>query len=75
LLKGTHKWRFLESKEAGNTGGTTFVQKEDLEGMLSLLFMRRWPTWLGGMRGSVEEDFRRFNGNFKKLAEVGRNRG
>ncbi|KAH8773296.1 hypothetical protein BGZ57DRAFT_983886 [Hyaloscypha finlandica] len=75
LLKGTHMWRFLPSEEEGNQGGTTFVQAEDFEGVLSLLFSKWWPKWLGGMRRSIERDFGMFNRDFKRWAEGGRDRG
>ncbi|KAE9378423.1 hypothetical protein N431DRAFT_435535 [Stipitochalara longipes BDJ] len=75
LLKGTHKWEFLESREEGNEGGTTFVQAEDVEGVLSFLFARWWPWWLGGLRGGVERDFGIFNERFKGWVERGRERG
>jgi hypothetical protein len=68
-------FRFLESREDGNKGGTTFVQAEDFEGWLSFIFVSWWPEWLGGMRGSIQGDFVRFNGGFKGWCEEGRNRG
>jgi hypothetical protein len=75
LIKGTHMWRFLPSEEEGNQGGTTFVQAEDFEGVLSLLFSKWWPKWFGGMRTSIERDFGMFNGDFKRWVEGGRDRG
>jgi hypothetical protein len=68
-------WRFLPSEEERNRGGTIFVQAEDFEGVLSLLFSKWWPKWLGGMRSSIERDFGRFNGDFKTWGEGGRDRG
>jgi hypothetical protein len=74
LLKGTHMFRFLESKEGGNVGGTTLVQAEDFEGVLAFLVSEWWPKWLGGMRGHIEGEFVRFNGDLKRWAEGGRDR-
>jgi len=75
LLKGMHRWEFKESREEGNEGGTTFIQAEDLEGLLSVLFISWLPWWLGGMRGGVERDFGGFNAAFKEWVEGGRERG
>ena len=47
-------FRFLESKEKGNRGGTTFVQAENFAGVLEVVLARWWPSWLGGMRGKIE---------------------
>jgi hypothetical protein len=62
-------WRFLESQDATNRGGTTFVQAEDFNGVLEVVFSKYWPSWLGGQRGKTEEGFRAFNQDFKGWCE------
>jgi hypothetical protein len=65
-------FRFLESKEKGNRGGTTFVQAENFAGVLEVVLARWWPSWLGVMRGKIEGELERFNAGFKGWCEGGR---
>ncbi|CRK33793.1 hypothetical protein BN1708_006162 [Verticillium longisporum] len=67
LLWGTHHFLFTPSTET--PGGTTFVQREDFEGLLAVPF---WP-WRHSFKPS--EPWARFNAGLKREAERVSGRG
>ncbi|KAF3351529.1 hypothetical protein VD0002_g3038 [Verticillium dahliae] len=67
LLWGTHHFLFTPSTKT--PGGTTFVQREDFEGLLAVPF---WP-WRHSFKPS--EPWARFNAGLKREAERVSGRG
>jgi hypothetical protein len=60
-VAGLHTFEFQPSEKTN--GGTTFVQKEEFEGVLSFLL----KDWLLGR--SLVKGYNNFNGDLKKKVE------